>query len=192
MKPTIVIIAALESELPAGSLPAHMHLIYTGIGKVNAAIATTRAILSLKPALVVNYGTAGKINSAVEGLLEVAKVVQRDMLAMPLAARGVTPLSSDPSALFSGGGTAVCGTGDSFVTSSDDWLLANGIDIVDMELFAIAHACARFNIPWKAFKYITDDANTSSGNDWQSNIHRGQDLFSMALDAALLAHAFPD
>ena len=37
----------------------------------------------------------------------------------------------------------VCGTGDSFVTALDAWLTENAIDIVDMELFAIAHVCHR-------------------------------------------------
>ena len=46
-----------------------------------------------------------------------------------------------------------------------------------MELFAIAAVAHHHGIPWQSFKYITDDANESSGEDWQSKVHHGQDLF---------------
>ena len=68
-------------------------------------------------------------------------------MAMPLAPRGVTLLCEDQSILTSGHGFALCGTGDSLVTSSDPWLTLNKIDVVDMELFAIAHVCNRFSVP---------------------------------------------
>ena len=81
------------------------------------------------------------------------------MMAMPLAPRGRTPFSSGLDRLSSGHGNVICGTGDSFVTAGDPWLVENDIDIVDMELFAIAHVCQRHSVPWRAFKFITDDAN---------------------------------
>ena len=69
------------------------------------------------------------------------------------------------------------GSGDSFVTSADTWLVAQRVDVVDMELFAIAYVANRYQIPWHSFKYITDDANESSGNDWQQKVNHGQELF---------------
>jgi adenosylhomocysteine nucleosidase len=139
----IVVLTAVKSELNADRTIGDVEVIYGGVGKINAAIATTAAILAARPALVVNYGTCGKITENLRGLLEVSHVVQRDMMAMPLAPRGVTPLCDDCRMLTSDHGTAVCGTGDSFVTSTDHWLTENKIDVVDMELFAIAHVCKR-------------------------------------------------
>ena len=46
-----------------------------------------------------------------------------------------------------------------------------------MELFAIAAVAHDHQIPWQSFKYITDDANENSGEDWQAKVHHGQDLF---------------
>ena len=46
-----------------------------------------------------------------------------------------------------------------------------------MELFAIAAIAHEHQVPWQSFKYITDEANEDSGNDWQSKVHHGQDLF---------------
>jgi adenosylhomocysteine nucleosidase len=98
------------------------------------------------------------------------------MDAEPLAPRVSTPFCTRPQEYLSTG-KFLCGTGDSFVTEHDSWLYSQGIDVVDMELFAIA-ACARdHGIPWQSFKFITDDANENSGNDWQEKVHLGQDLF---------------
>jgi adenosylhomocysteine nucleosidase len=177
MSQKILLLTALESELKANRAPAGVEVVYTGVGKINAASVAVEAILRVRPALVINFGTAGKINPALHGLLDIAKVIQRDMLAMPLAERGVTPLSDEPAAYYSGGGDAVCGTGDSFVTARDEWLVGSGVDVVDMELFAIAHACHRHAVPWRAYKYITDDANDASHQDWTANVHLGETLF---------------
>lgn len=177
MSNNILILAALENELPKAHLPTHVRFMHTGVGKVNAAITAMHAVLEAKPSLVINYGTVGKINPAVHGLLQVEKVLQRDMMTLPLAPRGVTPFSDAPDVLLSGQRGVVCGTGDSFVTAADPWLAENQVDVVDMELFAIARVCERFSIPWRSFKYVTDAADESSGNDWSENVHRGADLF---------------
>ena len=173
----ILVVTALPGELRAASAPSGVDVIYGGVGKINTAMAVTEALLRAKPSLVINYGTCGRINASIDGLVEIAKVLQRDMAAMPLAPRGVTPLMEDASVLLSGHGAATCGTGDSFVTSEDPWLIENNVDVVDMELFAIAHVCTRFGVPWRAFKFITDDANDDSHHHWQANVANGEGLF---------------
>jgi adenosylhomocysteine nucleosidase len=164
----ILVLTALKSELDSDRAPDGVEVVYAGVGKISAAIATTAALLDAKPELVVNYGTRGKIAKNLRGLLEVSRVVQRDMMAMPLAPRGVTPQSDDESLLTSGYGTAVCGTDDSFVTATDPWLIENRIDVVDMELFAIALVCRRYNVPWRSFKFITDEADGSAHEHWSA------------------------
>ncbi|EJL83476.1 nucleoside phosphorylase [Herbaspirillum sp. CF444] len=185
MTQKILILTALASELNAADAPDGVEVIYTGVGKINAAATATAAILQRQPQLIVNFGTAGKINPAVDGLLDIASVIQRDMLAIPLAARGVTPLSDEPNSYASGHGNAICGTGDSFVTASDPWLVEQGVDVVDMELFAIAHTCHRYGVPWRAFKFITDSADEDAADHWNDNVHRGAELFWRTLDRIL-------
>jgi adenosylhomocysteine nucleosidase len=185
----ILVLAALRSELDADRAPDGVEVVYCGVGKINTAIATTAALLAAKPALVVNYGTCGKITENLRGLLEISHVVQRDMMAMPLAPRGVTPLCDEQSVLASGFGTAICGTGDSFVTSADPWLTENKVDVVDMELFAIAHVCERYEVPWRAFKFITDDANDFAHEHWTANVANGEDLFWDVLKQDVLARS---
>ena len=47
-----------------------------------------------------------------------------------------------------------------------------------MELYAVASVCTRQNVAWRAFKFVSDDANADSGNDWQANVRRGEALFA--------------
>lgn len=184
---SILVLTALPSELDGARAPAGVRVVYTGVGKVNTAIATTVALRETTPKLVVNYGTAGRIDARLHGLVEISHVVQRDMMAMPLAPRGVTPLSDEPPVLASGFGGVVCGTGDSFVTTADPWLAENNVGVVDMELFAIARVCAHYGLPWRAFKFITDGADDDAADHWTENVARGEALFWDMLRQEVLA-----
>jgi adenosylhomocysteine nucleosidase len=172
-----LIFVALESELSPGALPPSLPVIYTGVGKVNAALATLKAIVDHRPSRIINFGTAGKIASHLHGLVRVSRVIQRDMNAEPLAPRGITPLMAGPHHFVSGDDGVICGTGDSFVTARDEWLHENGVDIVDMELFAIAAAAHERQVPWSAYKFISDDANDGAAEDWQAKVTHGEALF---------------
>jgi adenosylhomocysteine nucleosidase len=184
MTSQLLIITALESELKRSALPKGVDIIYSGIGKINATIATIKGIHEYSPLKVLNFGTAGSINPKINGLLDVAKVIQRDMLTEPLAPRGKTPFCDRPIEYLSSG-QYVCGTGDSFVTAHDPWLHQQGVHLVDMELFAIAAVAYQHGIPWQSLKYITDSANESSDLDWQEKVNHGEDLFLESLKQLL-------
>jgi len=184
MKTELLIITALESELKRESLPRGVEIVYCGVGKINAAMTSIKAIQQYSPKRILNFGTAGKIKPELQGLLEIGKVIQRDMDAEPLAPRGITPFCPRPQEYLSTG-KFLCGSGDSFVTATDPWLHSQGVDLVDMELYAIAAIAHEHHIPWQSFKYITDDANESSGEDWQAKVHNGQDLFLRQLQEIL-------
>jgi len=177
MTSEIVIITALDSELDKNSLPSGIDIIYSGIGKINAAIATLNAIHEFNPKYIVNFGTVGAVKPSLRGLIQIKTVLQRDMYAEPLAPRGQTPFCSRPATYHSVGGEYICGSGDSFVTHKDPWLEKQNVDVVDMELFAIAAIAHERQIPWYSFKYITDDANESSGSDWSEAVNHGERLF---------------
>ncbi len=69
----ILVLTAIDDELDKARAPDGVEVIYTGVGKINAASAATLALLVLRPALVINYGTAGKINETLHGLVEVSE-----------------------------------------------------------------------------------------------------------------------
>jgi len=177
-KKPIVIIVALESELNSQSLSSEIPVIYSGMGKINAALAVFKAIQEYQPQQIINYGTAGKINSGLSGLVQVKKTIQRDMITGSMAPRGIVPFSNDPNEFYSKSGQYICATGDSFVEGKDDWLIDNHVDLVDMELFAIAAVAYSFGIEWTCYKYISDDATDNDSIDqWKKDEYLGEKLF---------------
>ena len=172
-----VAIVALPNELPKDLWTFSEPLIYSGVGKLNASIATLEALDKFKPEFILNLGTVGSMNENLSGIIEIGRVLQRDFDATPLSPRGQVPFDEKPQILFSNTGEFSCGTGDTFVRSKEDWLLENQIDVVDMELFAIAHACYSRNIHWRSLKFVTDYISFRSGDDWKRNLeHSGQEL----------------
>ena len=93
MKNSLVVIVALEDELNRENLSSHIPIVYSGIGKVNASIATFKAIKEYSPNLIINFGTVGKITPNLSGLIQIGSVIQRDMIAEPLSPRGTVPLA---------------------------------------------------------------------------------------------------
>ncbi len=182
MKPLVsralLVLVALPQEFDAALLGAQAMVCYTGVGKVNAAYAAAQAIRAHAPQLVINFGSAGRVAPCPPGLVEVASVLQRDMNAEPLAPRGATPFQDGGHTLHSGHVGVVCGTGDSFVTAADPWFETRGVQLVDMELYAVASVCTREKVAWRAIKFVSDDANAESANDWQANVRRGEQLFA--------------
>jgi len=180
-KQSTVIIVALESEFSSKALSSSsskLPIIYSGMGKINAALAVFQAFQQYQPELIINYGTAGKINPKLSGLVEIKKTIQRDMITDSMAPRGIVPFSKNPNEFYSKSGQYTCGTGDSFVETKDDWLIDNQVDLVDMELFSIAAVAYSFGMEWTSFKFISDDANNdNSVKQWQNEENLGEQLF---------------
>ncbi len=173
----ILLVVAFKNELEAITIPKNIAVAYTGIGKINAATVTQSAIIHYQPSLIINFGTAGGLNSKLSDLVAIRRVIQRDMNAQPLAPRGITPFCTKPSEYVSQWGKYTCGTGDSFVTSSDPWLIEQKVDVVDMELFAIAAIANQYQIPWRSYKFISDAADDQAGEQWHEKINHGEELF---------------
>ena len=176
-----ILLVALEAELPYKIAPKDYKVVYTGVGKVNAAFAATQAIaeahsLGFHPE-VYNYGTVGSCQAELKGIHRITKFVQRDMNAEPQAPRGVTPFEAGlPYLDFSPDMTPslTLGTGDQFVHELEPWLVDNKVDVVDMEAYAIASVCKRMNVQFTCWKYITDYVGTPHQADtWQENVANG-------------------
>lgn len=138
--------------------------LMTGVGPVEAALGTGIALRDLDrtlglPDLVVSLGSAGSRTCALGEVYQVASVSWRDMDASRLGfARGVTPFVDHPVDLplhtplelramrLSTGANIVGG---------DDYAAIDA-DMVDMETFAIARACQRFDIPLMGLRGISD------------------------------------
>ena len=147
---------------------------HTGVGKINATYNTLKLINIHKPKLIINYGTAGAINTKLNGIVECTKFFQRDMDVRGLDFElGETPFDKIKEIITSKDGYS-CGTGDSFVNKKIDM----EVDVVDMEAYAIAKVCKLENIEFKCFKYISDNADVNADNDWNKNLAKGATAFA--------------
>lgn len=166
-----IILMALPAEAP--NFKNYPNVIFTGLGKINAASACTEAILKFKPKRIFNFGTAGGITVS-KGLHKIGKFVQRDMLCEPLGyAPGVTPFEENLKFIEFGEGLT-CSTGDNFVNDNE---LKIPADVVDMEAYALAKVCKRYSTDFICFKYITDGGDKNAGDDWQNLVQSGEDYY---------------
>ena len=93
---------------------------HVGVGKINATYNTLKLINIYKPKLIINYGTAGAINTKLKGIVECTKFYQRDMDVRGLDFElGETPFDKIKEIITSKEGYS-CGTGDSFVNKKID------------------------------------------------------------------------
>ena len=162
--------------------------LYTGVGKVNAAIRLTRHLeINPTPDLIINYGTAGSSTYNQGQLIDCIRFVQRDMDATGLGfqksetpfedSKNDPPLILDCSALAHNPikKLATCHSGDSFVCGHD----ANETSgVIDMEAYALAKVCFYYQVPFIAFKYITDGADNAAKRDWEEHLEYGIQEFS--------------
>ena len=178
------IIVALPTEFD--SAPRGYDIVYSGVGKVNATIAAMDAINN-GASQIINYGTAGLVSSKtklINTLVEVDVAIQRDMLAQPLAPRGITPYETGTTAgalILNSGTDITIGTGDSFVMRPDEWFRYSSVDIVDMECYSIAKVCKQKEVFFKSYKWVTDFADENASIDWQENIANGEKAFRKIL-----------
>lgn len=169
---TVLVVSATESE--AAYVPAGLPVVLTGIGKVEAAVATARAVAEHQPDLVVNIGTAGALRHGHTGLFLPSRVLNHDLSAAAIRALGHEAFDEIE---IAGGDGTVLATGDLFVTDSDVRdALAERADLVDMEGFAVARACAVAGVPIRLVKVVSDAADDTA-LDWPAVVDRcAQDL----------------
>jgi adenosylhomocysteine nucleosidase len=181
-----LVVMALPLESGGALENLSVPVLYTGVGKINAAYMLTRE-LTRRAAhsgndlrLVLNLGTAGSSVFPTGALVECTRLLQRDMDASPLGfAVGVTPYDEHPhvleqDAMFPGLPQVSCGSGDDFCVAYD----AGAFQVVDMEAYALAKVCRMEGVPFACVKYITDGArDETSANQWQQASQRaGQQL----------------
>jgi adenosylhomocysteine nucleosidase len=171
----------------------NFNIIYTGVGKVNATYELITELIVLnelgqKPKLVINFGTAGSDEIPIHTLVDCTKFIQRDMDASGLGfPRGTTPFEDGDTKIIDFsyvenpiGKKYTCGTGDSFVQDVSKEL--PGMNVFDMEAYALAKTCWKSDIDFVSYKYITDNADESSPNDWKHNCGKGIEEFKKVLE----------
>ncbi len=167
----ILLVYAIPEEKVEINIPnAEVIYVETGIGKVNAAMRTMRAICEYHPDMVINFGTAGTINHKVGDIFVCNHFIDRDLRKVTLNGV-VSEIEFDRDAInrvFTGHQLmyGTCNTGDSFITQGAD---IEG-DVIDMESYAEADVCREMGIPFIAVKYVTDVVGQNSSEEWYAKI----------------------
>ena len=159
-----------------------MVLAQSGIGKVNAAVATTLVVELFHPACVINTGSAGglgqglKVGDVVIGThvahhdvdatafgYEIGQVPQ--LPRMFAGDARLVAAAVEAAAAFDGAHVhqGLIVSGDQFIHSSDKVaaIRANfdGVQVVEMEAAAIAQACAQLDVPCVVIRAVSDLAD---------------------------------
>ncbi len=171
----ILITHAVEQEQVDLYIPdAEIRMVLTGVGKANAAMNLTAAIMEDKPDLVLNVGTAGTLKHQVGDIFMCHQFLDRDLISLKLngviaelqtaVPEWVSPCSWVGQRLV---------TGDFYVNTGDDFVTAHADiqgDVVDMEGFAEALVCCKMGVPLIAVKYVTDVIGCNSVKLWEDKL----------------------
>lgn len=178
MSMRIKLFVALPSEFPIEKAPMGVDVIYTGVGKINAAIKATQTLENLSPAdtIVINYGSAGAFEGMFGQLFKCKTFVQNDIDARPFAKKTITPFDDVVYPKLSNGDTISFGTGS--VCYTQDKFEKKPHEICDMEAYSIAKVCKIYGFDFTSYKYISDSGHP---DDWSENHTKGIELFLQQL-----------
>ena len=186
----VLFVMVVEAEY-GPHLRARFTPLMTGVGPIEAGIAMGAALQALaaqaaSPDLVVSLGSAGSRRCPLGEIVQVASVSWRDMDASRLGfPRGVTPMTDHPvdiplltpldlpRARLSTGANVVGGDDYNYIDA----------DMVDMESFAIARACARHGIPLMGLRGISDGPGELDHiNSWMELLGLIDERLAQAVD----------
>ena len=160
MKRAFVIAMPSEADAVRSALAPDDLLFVSGIGKVNAAAATMRAICA-GATEIWNVGLAGGFGSRVTlgGVYAVARAVEYDfdLASLNGTAPGIKDERTSPYIPVGTTGLTLA-TGDHFDDREDDLELLNrlGCDLRDMEGAAIADVCDKAGVRCVMLKCVSD------------------------------------
>lgn len=160
-------------------------VVVTGLGKVNAAVATTLAAQASGAELVVMTGVCGRLVPVGGHAFWLAEAVQHDYGAArdgrferyTAGSFPIGPVALEPFLAMPDPGVGLpharIASGDAFVEDPvPAAALAADLDaqLVDMEVAAVAQVCTRLDLPWAAVKAPTDDADGDGADDFATNL----------------------
>lgn len=178
-----VLVVALPEE--AARLDARLPVLISGPGKVRAASAVAALLATTAPSAVINIGTAGGLRDGLEGVHEIATVIQHDFdddgvfdilgthygAPLELGAHLELTTGLGPGAASGLGSGLVLATGDRFVAGGAlRDRLAERADLCDMEGYAVALAAREAGVPVRLVKLVSDAADEHAGATWQDTL----------------------
>jgi futalosine hydrolase len=179
---TVLLVAATERELGG-----HEGLA-TGIGPVEAAAATTRALALQRPEAVLHVGLAGGVDLAAGTLVVGTESLYVDIAAaIPVVSR-VEPdatLLAAIRAAFPDAPALPIATSATVAQRSPSGSEPQGFSVEAMEGFAVLRACELAGVPAVEVRAISNELGESDRSRWE--LERGLEALHEALPRLLAA-----
>ncbi len=146
-------------------------IFQVGIGKTNSAMNMTKLIMNQKPSMVINFGSCGNLkNHKVGEVIEVG-TTYNNIDVRPFADYGCTPENNKCEIKLSDSGVNCFSTDQIYDNSRTDYAkkyleMIGKCDIVDMECYPLAYVCKNFKVPFRSYKWVSDDGNVDT---WEEN-----------------------
>jgi adenosylhomocysteine nucleosidase len=180
-----VFIVAVSDEVDIQGKILEYPVIFSGVGKINATMAAMSA-LHLGYNEIINIGSCGSLKLPVGKIAKVGQVFQ-DIDATPLDEYGSTPFDANSKQIILDTNSDIsCFTTDYFYDNnqlskySPYYLeMIEKCSIFDMECFAIAKICKRYNVKFSSYKWISDDGDHSH---WKENCKIGFEKVKVILN----------
>lgn len=169
---------AIVSALGRSKFSHKASLIISGVGKVNAAIATTEAI-NAGCTHIINFGLAGGLDPdmKVGDCFQIKRAVQYDFDLSNVNGTGVGVLDESVSpyflltGLYASTRGATIGTADRFGDGDYQILKDLSCDLRDMECAAIAQVCDKRNVGFASYKVVSDVVGCgATGDQYKKNL----------------------
>jgi adenosylhomocysteine nucleosidase len=180
-----VFIVAVPDEVDIQGKILEYPVIFSGVGKINATMAAMSA-LHLGYNEIINIGSCGSLRLPVGEIAKVGQVFQ-DIDATPLDEYGATPFDANSKQIvLDSNSTISCFTTDYFYDNSQlskyspYYLeMIEKCSIFDMECFAIAKVCKRYNVKFSSYKWISDGGDHLH---WKENCKIGFEKVKVILN----------
>jgi adenosylhomocysteine nucleosidase len=173
MKKAFVI--ALPEEVNHATEIHGCPILYAGVGKLNACMATVE-LIQKGYREIINIGSCGSTRHQLGEIIKIGKVYQ-DIDCSPISNYGITPFEEHSESI-------TLDLNSSFSCFSTDYFYDHlqsskyspfylerikNCSVFDMELYAIAKVCRKYRVMLSSYKWVSDDGDFSK---WQENCEK--------------------
>lgn len=156
-KTLLVMALPLESQ---GLFEAQgIEIQYTGVGKISSTMNLTKMIMKKRPKHILNLGSAGSRHFEIGTLLEVETTTRREPV-LPWMQKSLNLKT------FSDLPRVSCASADYIEVGE----AASQWQLMDMEIYSLAHVSQEFNIPLSSVKFVTDNSDQNLRRDWDTQL----------------------
>lgn len=146
----------------------HIHLVLSGIGKANAAMAAAYCCQNFTPSHIFNLGAAGAADFShpLGEIFHINKIIEYDRPKLT----SHKPVIHKPDVL-DGFPTATLSTSDRAILAPEErQQISRSADLLDMEGAAVVQACKQFDTKCYLFKFVSDTPEHTEDKNIIKNI----------------------